>query len=138
MAWFKTVEDKVFKASRVTHVANAYIENLHVKVTADIRYLEEDIGVSIAGYGINHGKNVWEKCRKNGFTKIAPKNSFKFEPDTSNSAYVYITIVTDSGEVICDAVSKTVNASVIVDRSGNLQDAEMGSIWTDTNGKCHK
>jgi hypothetical protein len=103
-----------------------------------MRYLEEDIGVSIAGYGIKNGKNVWEKCPKNGFTKIVSNYFFKFEPDTSNSAYVYITIVTESGEVICDAVSKTVNASVIVDRSGNLLDTKMGTIWTDTSGKCHK
>jgi hypothetical protein len=135
MAWFKTVEDKLFKASRVTHVANAYTENLHVKVTADIRYLEEDIGVSIAGYGIKSGKNVWEKCRKNGFTKIAPKNFFKFEPDTSNSAYVYITIVTESGEVIGDAVSKTVNASVIVDEclSSSLRENIMSKIVHHVN-----
>jgi hypothetical protein len=137
MSWYNSIVDKVFKGSRVTHVANAYTENIYVKVTADLKYLETDINVSIAKYKINSGKNVWDKCQKNGFTRIAPNYPFKFEPDTSNSAYVYITVVTESGEVICDAVSKTVNASIIVDRSGNIHDTKMGTIWTDTNGKKH-
>nr|CAH0105580.1 unnamed protein product [Daphnia galeata] len=137
MAIVNWVMDKFVKVGRETHVANAYTENIYVRVTADIRYLEKDSDVSIANFKINSGKNIWDKCDKDGFTRIAPNYFFKFEPDTSNSAYVYITVVTESGEVICEAVSKTVNASIIVDRSGNILDTKMGTIWTDTNGNKH-
>lgn len=138
MSWPNWIADKVFKGSRVTHVANAYTENIYAKVTADIRYLESD-GVKIGeNFNIGCGKNIWEKCKKDGFVRISPKYFFKFEPDTFNSAYVYITVVTESGELICNSVSRTVNSSIIIDRSGNILEAMMGTIWTDKDGKCHK
>ena len=137
MSFLKTIEDKLFKFSRVTHVANAYKEDILVKVTADIRYLEKDYSIDVSKFKIGSGNNVWDKCKKDGFTKIGPHTFFKFEPDTSNSAHVYVTIVTESGEVICECAPKSVNQSVIVDRNGRVQDTKMGTIWTDESGKVH-
>jgi hypothetical protein len=138
MAWFNTVVDKVFKGSRVTHVANASDETILAKVTADVKYKDEDFEVSVGGNKISAGKNQYDKCQKDGFVEIAPNKCFKFEPDTSNSSQVYVTIVKkESGEVICDSAAKSVNDSVIVDRSGNVQDTLMGTIWTDRDGNCY-
>ena len=127
MSWLKWAEDKLFKFSRVTHVANAYKEDIWVKVLADIRYLEKDYNINIGQYGLSSGNNIWEKCEKNGFTKIIPDAFVAFEPDTSNSANVYITIVTESGAVICNALPKTVNSSVVVDGKGQ--------VWSKWNGQ---
>ena len=47
----------------------------------------------------------WEKI-KSGFSMIKPDNYLRFDVDLSGKSTVYITIVTEDGVVIADALAR--------------------------------
>ena len=91
MAIVNWVMDKFVKVGRETHVANAYTENIYVRVTADIRYLETDSDVSIANFKINSGKNIWDKCdkKKRRRRKMMKKSASYKGRSMPNQGHIY-------------------------------------------------
>lgn len=60
-----------------------------------------------------------------------------FQVDISGKSFVYITVITEDGKVIADALSRTPNKSIIVGGDGMVCDATPDQTWVDTNGQCH-
>ena len=123
-----------------THVANAYDEDIFIKIDADRQYVTlQSINVSAAGSmkGVTVEGSVvstteydWQYANKNGYTRIAPKDSLGFNPDSSRNV-VYITILTQSGRIVCHCYPLTEDFSVIVNKDGYVKETEHGHIWVE-------
>ena len=131
-----------------THVANAYKEDIWVKVDAERAYITmanvgTSVGLSNEGDSLNMsiGEKYsldWYKVKGQGFTRIGPGKFFKFDVEMGpgkNTAY--ITIFTNSGRVICDGLQQKEDYSVIVSADGYIVDTAYGKLWQDTSGQYH-
>ena len=122
-----------------THVANRYHKNIYVRCDAERKYTSmENFTVSTsAGYSgvsvnVKRDGRVFYNWNKivAGFSKIKPGKFLKFDVDCRDSDTVYISIVAEDGELICNSISKQEDYSVLVDQYGNLRDVVYGTIWT--------
>lgn len=96
-----------------THVANGYQKTIYVKCDAERRYVtmanfSSSSSKSIEGASISESRSGgisldWNKIQA-GFSKILPKKYIKYEVDCSGTSTVYVSIVAEGGEVICDAL----------------------------------
>ena len=120
---------------RSTHVANAYHETVFVKVDAERSYvLSMNFSVSGEAEGVKGSASGgatwdWNKIQV-GFTRI-PNGTFqRFDVEFGQGKdTAYITVITESGKLICDALPRREDKSVIVTEEGYIQDAKYGSIW---------
>ena len=131
-----------------THVANAYHEDVWVKIDAERAYVTmASVGMSMGGSYGGASANVssqhsyqldWHKVGQQGFTRIAPRQALKFEVEMGpGKSTAYVTIFTKSGRVICDGLQREEDKSVIVTSDGYIVDTVYGKLWQDTSGKYH-
>jgi len=123
-----------------THVANQYHEDIFIKVDGDRQYVTlQSInvsasgtmkGVTIEGSGGSTTKYDWQYANKNGYTRIAPNDFLGFNPDSDRNV-VYITILTQSGRVVCHCYPLTEDFSVIVNSGGYLRETKYGALWVE-------
>ena len=73
----------------------------------------------------------------NGFTKIGPKSSMEFNPKIVDDK-VYITILTQTGSVVCNGHPFVKNQSVIVNKDCCLRKSKPDEIWIDSDGIDHR
>ena len=129
-----------------THVANAFYEDIYVRIDGDRRYVTlesfegkvsgEVKGVKVTASAGSKTKYDWQFAMKNGYTAIKSRSLLRFNPDTDRKT-VYITILSHSGRVICHCYPKEVDFSVIVDKDGYIRETKYGCIWVDINDKRH-
>ena len=123
-----------------THVANAYHEDIFIKVNGDRQYVTLQ-SIKVSGSGSVKGVTVegsvestteygWQYAHKNGYTRVAPSDFLGFNPD-SNRSVVYITILTQSGRIVCHCYPLTEDFSVIVNKEGYVKETEHGHIWVE-------
>jgi hypothetical protein len=123
-----------------THVANQFHEDIFIKVDGDRQYVTlQSINVSAVGNikGVEIEGSIestteygWQYANKNGYTRIAPSDFLGFNPD-SNRSVVYITILTQSGRIVCHCYPLTEDFSVIVNKEGYVKETEHGHIWVE-------
>lgn len=113
--------------SRKTHVANGYNEVIYAKIVWERTSLNNlEAGLKSVQFKTNFARDF---CDRNGFTAIAPNSHFAFDCDGDLDGVVYVSIVTESGRLICSATSVQVNRSVIVDSQGFLKRAKYRTMW---------
>lgn len=78
----------------------------------------------------------WHKI-KAGFSRINPGHYLRFDVDVSASTTVYISVITEDGIVVADAIPKRADLSVIIGQNAQLYDTNYGSVWKDTSGTYH-
>ena len=78
----------------------------------------------------------WNKINT-GFSRIIPERFLKFDVDTSGKKTVYISLITEDGTVIADALPKGSDVSVIIGTDCHLYDAKPGQKWVDVSGHSH-
>merc|ERR1712096_38433 len=121
------------------HVANAFHHDVWCKVDADIDYVtlsDTEVGAHYGKIGADvhhHEEYDYDRCEKEGFTRIAPRDQISFHPDTSRHT-VYVTLIANNGRIIAHCHQCDSDGSVIVDSEGYLKDTQHGSIWLDTDG----
>lgn len=136
---FLIIVDKMGQR-HTTHIANAFHEDIWVKINGDIKYVTLQ-SVNLSGSGTVKGVTVhgslgvttqynWQYAEKNGYTRIAPNTFLGFNPD-SDRGTVYITILSNSGRVICHSYPLTEDFSVIVNDKGYVRETEYGHIWVE-------
>lgn len=123
-----------------THVANAYTEDIFIKVDGDRQYVTlRDINVegsgSVKGVEVSGKVGVktqygWEYANKNGYTRIQRNTFLGFNPDSDRNV-VYITILTEHGRVVAHCYPLTEDFSVIVNKDGYIRETEYGHIWVE-------
>lgn len=74
---------------------------------------------------------------KSGFSRIDPGHFLRYDVDTSASSTVYVSVVTEDGIVIADALPKHDDHSVIIGENARLYDTKHGHLWKDTLGNYH-
>ena len=129
---------------QATHIANAYKENIYVKVSTDEEKVKlgsyEGGKLSIRGIRNVHcsmGKRTpydHKYAKDKYYLSIGPGSKQKFETDASFFGSVYVTILTSSGIVLCGCVAITPDYSLIVDQNGHIRDTKYGELWVDTSG----
>lgn len=130
---------------RKTHVANAYKEDIYAKVVgkaSSIGNFEAEVNAKgSVGLKVNFTKDF---CVKSGLSCIAPDTHLAFDYGGSPEI-VYVTIISQSGRVICLSLPIQENRSVIVDKDGYVKrglykmwyEAGDSEIWTDSSGVKH-
>jgi len=117
-----------------THVANQYHEDIFIKVDGDRQYVTlrsvNVSGVEIEGSVESTTEYGWQYANKNGYTRIAPGDFLGFNPDSSRNV-VYITILTQSGRIVCHCYPLTEDFSVIVNKEGYVKETEHGHILVE-------
>lgn len=123
--------------SRKTHVANGYQEVISAKIVWDrtnLNDLKTEMEIFNAKAGVTV-KLTKEFCDRNGFLPIAPNTHFAFDCDGDLDGVVYVSIVSESGRIICPPTSVQVNRSVIVDAKGFLRRAKYRTMWQSGNSE---
>jgi hypothetical protein len=141
-------------ASRITHVANDYDEQIYAQVDTTRLKEEEEDSILSSKWGLVQ-KDDWpgihdiylgkvlEYFKGKSYKTIEKREFAPFFTNAPLSDNVFITIAS-SNKLICLNYEVQVNRSVIVDRSGQIQNAKYetgprgeSSIWTDQHGKTH-
>jgi hypothetical protein len=153
-------------ASRITHVANGYEEEIYARVDTSLLKEEnhsllsnqwrlvktEESGPKDGEEKTNQPwpkiheiylKKVWEYFNEKRGTPIEKGKSHAFYTNAPLSENVFITIASET-RLICLNYEVQVNRSVIVDKNGQIQNAKYekgitgeSSIWTDEHGVNH-
>eukprot|EP00088_Acartia_fossae_P012512 TRINITY_DN1644_c0_g1_i2.p1 TRINITY_DN1644_c0_g1~~TRINITY_DN1644_c0_g1_i2.p1 ORF type:complete len:142 (-),score=17.21 TRINITY_DN1644_c0_g1_i2:164-589(-) len=122
-----------------THVANACSEPIYVMCTGDKQYAvnklrQDEEELELQGSG-------GEEEEHSGFTRIAPRDFFRFTPFCEKTGIVYVSIYVakrdKKKEVIASAVAMQSDYSLIVDRNKNLKRTMMRYIWMDEDNVYH-
>lgn len=120
-----------------THVANAYHETVYVKVDTERSYVTStNFSVSAEAKGVSgsvSGRATWDWNKINvGFTSIPTRTHQRFDVEMGHGKdTAYITVITSSGKLICDALPRREDKSVIVTKKGIVRDAKYGTIWQE-------
>ena len=128
-----------------THVANGTNQSIYVKVDAERAYLlaseftsSSSIGFDGASASNSQSKRAqwdWHKIQR-GFTRINRGKFLRFDVDTTNTSTVYITIITERGECIANALQRKDDKSIIVHHDYSIKDARHGTIWQAERKGC--
>ena len=112
-----------------TRVGNRYNQKIWVKVSWEQKYLEASKaegggGVQVAGVGVGGGfkkctQTTW-KTEVSGLSPIQPGHRQKFAVDSKDSDLVFITIIAEDGDVLCNALSRYKNENVVVQENGQV------------------
>ena len=117
------------KSISYTRVGNQYDQKIYVKVAWEQKYLEASkaeggFGVQVAGVGVGGGlmkctQTTW-KTEVPGLSLIQPGYSLKFTVDSKDSDLVFITIIAENGEVLCNALSRSKDENLLVLKNGQV------------------
>ena len=78
----------------------------------------------------------WHKIQA-GFVRINPGDYVRFDVDTSSSSTVYISVITEDGRLVANALPRREDLSVIVGANAQIYDTVHGKLWQDTHGHYH-
>jgi hypothetical protein len=97
-------------------------------------------GLDVHGIGVNaqnaaQVQHVAGATR--GYSQIQKGNTLEFESSTSSNS-VYMTVICESGRLICKNHEITKSRNYILTKFGALVDAKQNNIWIDKNGSDHK
>lgn len=129
--------------SHVNTIANAYCHDIWVKTATDKQYVAiEDWGAKVhygkAGASVHHHAEYdTDRCRKDGFTRVARNGVLRMHPDTHDRHTVYVTIMGSNGRVISHCYPTSEDGGVIVSARGYLKESVRGNAWKDYSGKIH-
>ena len=119
-----------------THVANAYPETVYVIVdTERSKVVSTNFSCSAGVKGVSGSASGgttwdWNDSIKVGFAAIPTGTYQRLDVEMGKEkATAYITVVTSSGRIICDALPRREDKSVIVTEEGYIHDAKYGTIW---------
>merc|ERR1711994_580252 len=130
--------------SSVNHIANATSKAVYVKTGTDKRYVRATGWSASAHYkgaggGFSHHSEYdWQRCEKEGFTRVSAGRSLRMHPDTHSSHTVYVTIIDQDGHIPAHCWPTTEDGGVIVipDHSGpSIKESVPGNKWKDYQGK---
>ncbi|CAH1797673.1 unnamed protein product, partial [Owenia fusiformis] len=110
-----------------THVANHYSKTVFARVDSTKRKV--DTGQSQDGARGGDCSGTVQEWKNSEFIQI-PTDEFRaFHPNTHGKRnVVYISIVDENGNWLCDNLSKKEDKSVIVDKEGRIRDAVYGTV----------
>ena len=72
----------------------------------------------------------WHKIQA-GFVRINPGDYVRFDVDTSSSSTVYISVITEDGRLVANALPRREDLSVIVGANAQIYDTVHGKLWQD-------
>ena len=120
-------------------VASRYHKKIWVKYDFERKYVVlENFSVGLEGSaaGASAGGNItvqrefdWYKIRME-FSPIAAGDYKRYDIDCHDAAIVYLTIVADDGEVICNAHPKKADRCVVITEAAKLRDADKKKPWS--------
>ena len=70
-----------------------------------------------------------------GFSQIQSYARLKFTIDSKDSPLVFITIITDNGDVLCNALPREKNTNVLVNENGQVVTAGENPLEEDERSK---
>jgi hypothetical protein len=105
-------------------------------------WLKLDIGwqsVSLPGYGPGHddSPHFVDHAKLSGFIRIERNDHMEFRPSAAAS-FAFMTIVSNTGRVICHGRLINQSISLIVDRKERILEANYDCVWLDKSGQSHK
>lgn len=116
-----------------TRIGNKYNQTIWVKVDVEEKYIsmsggrvEGNVNVAGAGagVGVQHCCQVEWKKVKAEFNPIQPGHRQKFDMDSKGRVLVYITIVANDGNVLCNALSRELETNLVVTEKGQVVTAK--------------
>ena len=129
--------------SHVNTIANAYPDDIWVKTSTDIAYTtltDTSVGMYFGKPGVevhHHDEYDWERCEKEGFTRVEPGKYIGMHPNTHDTDTVYVTLIGSNGRIFAHNYPTTKDGGVIATRRGYLEESQHGKPWTDLSGKVH-
>ena len=129
-----------------TRVGNLYNQTIWAKVSWEQKYVEAskatgggDLqlpGIGISGRFQRCTKAAW-KIEVTGLSPILPGGSQKFVVDSKDSPLVFITIIAENGDILCNALSRENDTNVVVQNNGQVVTATEDPLepnkWSSRN-----
>lgn len=108
-------------------VANGYHEDIYVKIVTVCD------GSKFTASGIEEAEST-----RIGFTRIPPGRHLPFLIVHQHSKNYFVTIETESKQLVCNSYAVATSKSVIVDKLGHMKFARLGAVWEDDYDQSHK
>ena len=123
--------------------SNGSPSNIWCRIAGDKALKEQGTigsGLNVYSIGFNsqnaaHFHHVAGATR--GYSQIQKGNTLEFESSTSSNS-VYMTIICESGRLICKNHEITKSRNYLLTKFGALVDAKQNQMWIDKNESDHK
>lgn len=129
-----------------TQIANAYKENVWIKIDGDKSSVcpwkpfcgdFSKIQRQTSTGSLEWKELDWHKIEME-FQLLRPGGCLRVDvPVTHNKPTVYITIVTASGKVLIDSLPKIDDICLIITARGQITNSGHGKVWIDVTGQRH-